>query len=341
MPPPDKGLEQQQPVAIDTAHWSRRDEPIQCAQSSRFDALTEIHQYLMIDRFLSAPVVAALWLLHLLPLAWLSVLGRGLGTLLHLFGRKRRLIVEKNLGLCFPELSACERAQLTREHFRYLGRSLLERSLLWWSSRERLARLIQVNGETKARALLDAGQPVILLVPHFVGLDAGGTAIAMRFDTVNIYAEQSSPTFDRLVLTGRRRFGDQLLLSRKEGARTTVKAMKAGRPFHYSPDTNMRRREAIFVPFFGIPAATTAGLSRLAKAAGAVVLPCITRMLPAGQGYVVDIGDPWPDFPTADVGADTRRMNAWIESVIRTMPEQYYWVHRRFKTRPLGEPKLY
>ena len=295
----------------------------------------------MIERLITAPAVAILWLLHLLPLTGLALLGQGLGVLLMVFGGQRRRIVRKNLDLCFPELSSTERRQLTRSHFQYLGRSLLERTLLWWSPRERLERLIQVQGDAQVRNLLDAGQPVILLVPHFVGLDAGGTAIAMRFNTVNIYAEQSSATFDKLVLKGRRRFGDQLLLARREGARSTVKAMKSGRPFHYSPDINMRRREAIFVPFFGIPAATTEGLSRLAKAAGAVVMPCVTRMLPGGQGYVVEIGDPWPDFPTKDAEADTRRMNEALETIIRTMPEQYYWVHRRFKTRPEGEPEVY
>ena len=295
----------------------------------------------MIERLITAPAVAIPWLLHLLPLTGLALLGQGLGVLLMVFGGQRRRIVRKNLDLCFPDLSSEERRQLARSHFRYLGRSLLERTLLWWSPRERLERLIQVQGDAQVRTLLDTGQPVILLVPHFVGLDAGGTAIAMRFNTVNIYAEQSSATFDKLVLKGRRRFGDQLLLARREGARSTVKAMKSGRPFHYSPDINMRRREAIFVPFFGIPAATTEGLSRLAKAAGAVVMPCVTRMLPGGQGYVVEIGDPWPDFPTENSTADTIRMNLWIESTIRTMPAQYLWVHRRFKTRPLGEPRVY
>ena len=295
----------------------------------------------MADRILVTCAVAILWLLRYLPLAWLAALGRGLGVLLYVFGRKRRRITDKNLELCFPESSPEERTRLAKDHFGYLGRSLLERGLLWWSSRARLERLIRVDGDAKVRALLEAGQPVILLVPHFVGIDAGGTAIAMRFNTVNIYAEQSSPTFDRRILKGRRRFGDQLLLSRQEGTRAAIKAMKAGRPFHYSPDTNTRRRAAIFVPFFGVAAATTNGLSRLAKAAGAVVLPCVTRMLPAGEGYLVEIGDPWPDFPTEDSEADTERMNRWIESAIRTAPAQYFWVHRRFKTRPEGEPRVY
>ena len=222
-----------------------------------------------------------------------------------------------------------------------LGRSIIERSILWWGSDERLKNMIRIDGDEKIRALLDAGQPVILLAPHFVGLDAGGVAVAMRFDSVSMYAAQSNPVFDKLILRGRHRFGDQLLLTRQDGLRATVKAMKAGRPFYYLPDLNARRRDAVFVPFFGIPAATISGLSRLARVAGARVVPCITRMLPDGEGYATEIGDAWENFPTEDVEADTARMNAWIEGVIRTMPEQYYWVHRRFKTRPEGEPRPY
>src|SRR5690606_6496647 len=107
------------------------------------------------------------------------------------------------------------------------------------------------------------------------------------------------------------------------------------------PDMNFRTRDFVFAPFFGVPAATITGLPRLARLAGAAVVPCPTRMLPGGQGYVVEIGEPWQDYPSGDVEADVCRMNAWIESVVRTMPEQYYWVHRRFKKRPQGEKKLY
>jgi KDO2-lipid IV(A) lauroyltransferase len=163
----------------------------------------------------------------------------------------------------------------------------------------------------------------------------------MRFDSLSMYAEQADPVFDRLLLDGRRRFGDQRLLTRRDGIRATVKAMKSGRPFYYLPDLNTRRREAIFVPFFGVPAATTDGLSRLSRVAGAAVLTCVTRVLPGGRGYVTEIGDAWENFPSTDATADTARMNAWIEAVVRIMPEQYYWVHRRFKTRPAGETRPY
>lgn len=296
---------------------------------------------IMLKRLLSHSAIALFWLLHLLPLTILSPIGRGLGWVLYHLGKRRREIVAINLSLCFPELDATQRTHLAKAHFKALGRSLLERSLLWWGNQEQLSRLIQVNGEEKIRAQLESGRPVLLLTPHFVGLDAGGIGIGMRFDSLSIYSSQKNPIFDQLVLRGRKRFGNQILLSRQDGARSTVKAMKSGRPFYYLPDMDFGGRDSIFVPFFGIPTATITGLSRLSRAAGAVVIPCITRMRPDNKGYVVELGDPWTDFPTSDVEADTRRMNAFIEEIIRTMPEQYYWVHRRFKTRPEGQKRPY
>ncbi|WP_374324082.1 lysophospholipid acyltransferase family protein [Azonexus sp.] len=295
----------------------------------------------MLTRLPSLLAVALLWLLHLLPLPLLAPLGRALGGVLHRFGRRRRRVADINIDLCFPELTSEARRQLVREHFALLGRSMLERGILWWGSRARIESLVRVNGEEKIRAELAAGRPVILLAPHFLGLDAGGVAITMRFDIVSIYSTQTNPVFNQVLLAGRSRFGDQLLLSREDGVRATVKAMKAGRPFYYLPDLNPRRRDAVFVPFFGISTATITGLPRLAKAAGAAVLPCVTRMLPGSTGYEVTIGDAWTDFPGPDPLADAARMNAWIETAIRSMPEQYYWVHRRFKTRPPGEPRPY
>jgi KDO2-lipid IV(A) lauroyltransferase len=290
---------------------------------------------------LSRLLVAVLWMLHFLPLSILARIGKALGTILFSVGRRRRHIVMVNLGLCFPDLDSRQRLLLAKAHFCVLGRSMLERSLLWWASPDRLSKLIHVVGEERIRTLLDAGRPVLLLAPHFVGLDAGGVGIAMRFDSVSIYAVQSNAVFDRLLLRGRRRFGDQLLLSRNESVRTSVRAMKAGRPLYYLPDMDFRSRDSIFVPFFGVQAATITGLSRLARLAGAAVVPCVTRILPGAEGYIVTVGEPWQDFPSEDVEADTRRMNAWIETAVRTMPEQYYWVHRRFKTRPPGEPRPY
>ena len=182
---------------------------------------------------------------------------------------------------------------------------------------------------------------MLLLAPHFLGLDMAGTRLSMEGDFVSVYSPQKNKVFDHWLHHGRSRFNDQLLLSRHDGVRSTVKAMKSGRPLYYLPDLDYGRKESIFVPFFGVPAATITGLPRLARLAGAAVVPCVTRILPGGQGYVLELGAPWEDFPGAEVEADVRRMNTWLEGVVRTMPEQYYWVHRRFKTRPPGEPKLY
>jgi len=282
------------------------------------------------------------WLLHWLPLALLAPFGRALGWLAYYLAVPRRRIALTNLRLCFPELDEAARRALAHRHFQVLGRSLFERGLLWWSSATRLRRIVRIDGLERLAKLYEAHEPVILLVPHFVGLDAGATRLAMEINAVSVYARQKrNPTLDRLLHHGRSRFGDQLLLTRQDGIRGTVKAMREGRPFYYLPDMDYGRKDAIFVPFFGVEAATITGLPRLARLGKAKVLPCVTRMLPGSAGYVLEIGEPWADYPTADVEADTRRMNAWLEGVVRTMPEQYYWVHRRFKTRPEGQARLY
>ncbi|MEX0637123.1 MAG: lipid A biosynthesis acyltransferase, partial [Burkholderiales bacterium] len=204
----------------------------------------------------------------------------------------------------------------------------------------RIERLIRLEGLEHLRALGDT--PVILFVPHFVGLDAGGTRLAAEVNVVAMFARQKDPRFTRLLAQGRTRFGDQRLVSRQEGVRAAIRAMRREqRPFYYLPDLDHGPRNAVFVLFFGVPAATVPGLSRIAKLAGAKVLPCVTRMLPGGGGYRVRIEPPWQDFPTGDVEADTRRMNAYIEKVALEIPEQYLWMHKRFKTRPPGEARFY
>lgn len=292
-------------------------------------------------RLFSHALVGLLWGLHWLPLPVLARVGEGLGRVLQRLAGRRRHIVEANLRLCFPALDDAARARLASAHFRALGRSLIERGIAWWASPERLARLVKVEGLDVVSAAKSEGRPVVLLAPHFVGLDVGGTRMAMELDSVSIYARQKNPVADRWLYHGRTRFGDQQLLSRSDGARATVKAMKSGRVFYYLPDMDYGRRDSIFVPFFGVPAATITGLSRLTRLAGAVVVPCVTRMLPDRSGYRVELGPAWTDFPSDDIVADTVRMNTWLETVIETMPEQYYWVHRRFKTRPEGEPGVY
>lgn len=276
-------------------------------------------------------------LLTWLPFPLLAACGRGLGRLLYVLGRERRRVTLINLGLCFPTLSAQEKSALAKRHFALFGRSFLERGLLWWSSPERIRRRVRLEGREHLDAL--KGKPVILLVPHFLGLDAAWTRLSMEYDMSGIYANQKNPVFNALLYEGRARFGKSLMLSRQDGTRRSVKAIKSGYPFFYLPDLDYGPRDALFVPFFGVPAATITGLSRLARLTGATVLPVIARM--TESGYVVRIGAPWQDFPGESIEADTRRMNAFIEAEVLKMPEQYYWLHKRFKTRPPGEKRPY
>jgi KDO2-lipid IV(A) lauroyltransferase len=280
-----------------------------------------------------------MWLLHWLPLPLLAAIGRGFGRLLFLLGRERRQVTLTNLGLCFPQMSAAERLALARRHFEAFGRSVLERGILWWSGKERIQRLVRIEGLEHFRAVAD--RPVIWLAPHFVGLDMGGVRLTTEFRLVSMYSRQKNPLVDRLLLHSRTRFGNSPMASRQDGLKPVVREMRKGLPFYYLPDMDFGARDAVFVPFFGVPTATVTALSRLAKITGAAVVPCVTRQLPGGAGYVATLHPAWQDFPSDDVEADTRRMNAYIEAEVLQMPEQYYWLHKRFKTRPPGEKGVY
>jgi KDO2-lipid IV(A) lauroyltransferase len=288
---------------------------------------------------LTRAALAVVWLLHLLPLALLVPIGRTIGLVLYGLARERRKVVLTNLALCFPDKSETGRRRIARAHFQAVARGLLEHGILWWGSKERVQRLVRVEGLEHWQAVAD--RPVLWLAPHFVGLDMGGSRIITEWRGVSVYSHQKDPVFDRVLLHGRTRFVTPVLFSRQDGIRPLVRAMREGLPFYYLPDMDLGERDSIFVPFFGVPAATITGLSRLARLAGAVVVPAVTRQLPGTAGYVLTFYPAWQDFPTEDVEADTRRMNAFIEERVREMPEQYYWVHKRFKTRPPGEPKFY
>jgi KDO2-lipid IV(A) lauroyltransferase len=157
----------------------------------------------------------------------------------------------------------------------------------------------------------------------------------------SIYSRQKNAAFDEILMRGRMRFGQSTLFARQEGIRPMIKSLRSGEPFYYLPDMDLGARDSVFAPFFGVPAATITALSRIARLAGAVVVPCVTRQLPAGRGYVVRLYPAWDNFPSGDLHADARQMNAFIEERVREMPEQYYWLHKRFKTRPPGEKSLY
>lgn len=282
-------------------------------------------------------VVGLLWALHWLPLPLLRGLGWVLGRLLYAVGRERRRVALTNLRLCFPQWSEAEREAVARRHFVAFARAFLDRTLGWWASPQRLHRLIRLKGGEHLKD--PQGRPTILLAPHFVGLDAGGTAMTLATPLVSVYSNQKNPVFNEVLLQGRLRFNAPILMSRQDGMRKAIKALKDGYPFYYLPDMDFGEKDSIFAPFFGVPAATITGVSRLARLTGARVVPCITRQV--SDGYEVELLPPWDNYPGESVEADTAFMNRFIEGQVLRMPEQYFWLHKRFKTRPAGEQRYY
>ena len=295
----------------------------------------------MMQRALARALLGLLWALQWLPLAWQAGLGRGLGRLLFALASGRRRVALRNVQLCLPALDEAARQALVRQHFEWLARSLLERGLLWFAPVGRLKRLIQVEGDVGLAARSD--KPVMWLVPHFVALDVAGVATQL-FQTgpvVSIYQAQSNAVFDAAMRKGRLRFGLAQVFARSERALPLVRAIRRGAAFFNLPDMDFGARDAAFVPFFDVPAATLLAPARMARALGMVVQPVLAEILPGGQGYRVRFLPPWEDFPGDDDLAAATRMNAWIAAQIRLNPAQYLWVHKRFKTRPAGEPSLY
>jgi len=286
-------------------------------------------------------LLAFLWLFQWLPLAVQAALGNAVGRLGWHVVRSRRRVALRNLELCFPELSAPERERLAREHFRWLGRSLLERGLLWYASAERMRRLIHVEGDVHLAERSE--RPVMWLAPHFMALDVAGASVLLfqKRKGISIYQRQSNAVLDRALRHGRLRFGNAEIFERDDAGRALVRAIRRGDAFFNLPDMDFGTRDAAFVPFFGVEATTLLAPSRMARALDMVVQPVVAEILPGGAGYRVRYEAPWTDFPTEDAVADAARMNRWIEREIRRNPAQYLWVHRRFKTRPPGEPSLY
>lgn len=286
---------------------------------------------------MSRLVFGLLWCVHRLPLALLARVGALAGELMYRLVAERRRVTRVNLERCFPGLDAAARERLARAHWRAFLRAFVERGILWWGSRERIARTVSLEGVENALG----GGRTILFAPHFVGLDMGLSRIALERELAVLYANQKDPLFDRMLRHGRTRFGRVRLFKRREGLRASLRALEEGAFYYYLPDLDYGREHAVFVPFFGVPAATLTGLSVIARRMRARVVPCVTRMLPGGGGYVTRFYPAWTDFPGSDPAADARRMNAFIEERVREMPEQYHWMHKRFKTRPAGEERFY
>jgi len=283
--------------------------------------------------------VAVMRAISVLPLPAVWVLGSVLGALFHLVPSKLKKTALTNVRLCFPELGEDGQRRIVRRYFRTLGVSMLTYGLGWWASPQRLRRLITFRDRQHYDDALAQGRSIILFSPHFLALDICGIALSSERPMISMYREQRDRVLDRM-LRKRGRFGG-VLFERKASLKSLIRHIRDGRPFYYLPDQDPGGAESVFVPFFGVPAATVTAFSRIAQMTGAVVIPCYNRILPWGRGFEVRFEPALEGYPSADPVQDARRMNEELEKVIRQHPEQYLWSYRRFKTRPPGSPPVY
>lgn len=277
-------------------------------------------------------------LLGFLPLSVLRALGSLVGSALYVAARWRRHVVLQNLRVCFPEKSESQHVAITKQAFVYFAQAWLDRSWLWHRSASCIQGRVRFTGAIEE---LKADVPTVIFAPHFVGLDVGWTLLTLKVPKhfTTIFTPQSNAVAGAWMTRGRSRFGQVQLLQREDGVKTIVSSLRNNAWLYLLPDMNFGPEESIFVPFFGEPAATVPSLSRFAKLGRARVLPVVTRM--TSSGYEVEVLKAWNDFPTDDVQADTALMNQRLETYIQDMPAQYFWVHKRFKTRPEGADPIY
>jgi KDO2-lipid IV(A) lauroyltransferase len=277
-------------------------------------------------------------LLAHLPLAWIRGLGWVLGWVLYLVVVPRRHVVRTNLALCFPQWTRRQRRALAPRIFVRVAQAWLDRSWLWHGKPEVTRQRLKLAGALEELA---GSQPTVIFAPHFVGMDAGWTALTqqVRRDFTTIYTDQANKVLDAWILASRRRFGSGRLFGRAEGVKAIVSTLREGAPLYLLPDMNFGPEESIFVPFYGVQAATVPSLSRFARLGRAKVVPVVTRL--TREGYEVRVLPAWEDFPSGDATADTALMNRRLQGYIDAMPDQYYWVHKRFKTRPEGMAPVY
>lgn len=280
-------------------------------------------------------LIGVMWLLHLLPVRAIAAFGAGLGAVLFWLIPERRKVTRINLQKCFPQMPAEARERLARAHFRAFVRASVELCILWWSPRSRIEKLVRIEG----REHLPPNSKVIVFAPHFVGFEATLSRLGLDFPVAMMYSRQKDPVFEARLIAGRTRFGG-VMLPRQAGIKSGIELIESGKLYYYLPDLDFGPKRSVFVPFFGVRAATVTGLAYIARTTGAAVVPCVTRMLPGG-GYVATFYPAWRDFPSGDDVADARRMMAFVEERVPEMPEQYFWLHKRFKTRPPGEARFY
>ncbi len=280
------------------------------------------------------------WLIHFSPRPVLSFAGKLIGISFMLISRERNLVVKKNLSACFPNHTERQIKNLVKKHFIALGSALAHTGVAWWGSLSQVKDLAEIKGwENFEKA--DQNNPVIVLAPHFVAVEILGIRISIEKDAVVVYSHQKDKTFDDFLKKKRARFSEPKLFSRQEGLKGVIRALKARVPLFLLPDMDFGPQDSIFVPFFGVTCATTTAPPRIAHLANATIVPVVIKKKPNTYGYQITFLPAWKNFPTNIIENDINWMNKFIENEVKKTPEQYYWVHKRFKTRPVDESPFY
>lgn len=281
------------------------------------------------------------WVCAQLPYRWQMALGATLGRVLGRLAPRRRAIAERNLQLCFPTLNDQQRSALVDGVMDSVGKAFFETGMAWFMPHSRLKPLIKLQGLEHLQAAQARGQGVILLAMHFTHLELGAAAVSMQHSIDGTYRPHANALYDYIQRKGRERHNDTGSVITRGDMRGMVRALRNGRAVWYAPDQDYGRDHSKFVPFFDIPAASITATSQIARLGRGVVIPFVHYRLPGGAGYGVDILPPLANFPSQDEEADTRVISQLVEREVAKRPEQYLWVHRRFKTRPEGEVDLY
>lgn len=276
--------------------------------------------------------------LALLPLSVLRGMGWLIGRTLFVLAAPRRRVALRNLALCYPDAPEAQRRAWAQETFVVFCQTWLDRSWLWFAPRDVVQQRVKLIG---ALGELEGDVPTIIFAPHFYGMDAGGSALTLHTPRAftSIFSTHPDPAVDAWFREGRQRFGDVRMLNRNDGVKPIISNLRKGGLLYLLPDMDFGRNDSLFVPFYGVQAATVPSLSRFARLGRAKVIAMVTRLTPTG--YCAEISPAWPGYPTDDVEADTALMNANLQRYIDASPGQYYWVHKRFKTRPEGEDSVY
>ncbi len=283
--------------------------------------------------------ISLLRLSCLLPFKWQIRIGKAIGRLGHRIAGQRRAITRRNIELCFPELSPAERDHLALEHFEALGASLMELALGRWASHQKMQRLTTIHGIEHVTKAIETGKSVILLSAHFTTLEISGRAFSQHIPAFDfVYRPLSNQLLTELVVGGREVSGRRAI--EKHDIKSMVRSLREGTPVWYAADQAYYLKQSALIPFFGIPAMTTTATTALAKLGSAIAVPFFSRRLKEG-GYVLDILPPLEGVPSDDPAGDAAKYHAVLEEQIRKCPEQYYWVHRRFKNRPDPLPDVY